>query len=489
MGNYLAFDLGAESCRAMLGILDDNNKLQINQLHRSSNGMISVRGNLHWDILGMYREMLTGLNAAATHCGDTAESIGIDTWGVDFSLFDNQGILIGNPIAYRDHRRLLAMNELLSKITREKLYELTASQTSYVNTIFGLYALANEKSRQLEIAKDLLFIPDIFNYFLTGNKSTEFTFATTSQLYNIRTNSWEKEIFSQIGISADIMQKVIRHGTVIGMVGPEIRQETGINEIPVIAVGSHDTASAVAACPLQGDNAAYISSGTWSLMGIESKVPIISEAAFKHNFTNEGGICDTFRVLKNLTGLWLLQEYRREEIKIQDYSYAELSNMGMNTTSNGSVIDSNATDFIKPESMSQAIADYCLSKGQPVPQSTGEFVRIILESLALSYRYTLGQLEEISGRKITQINIIGGGSQNQALCRFAADCTGLPVFAGPVEATAIGNILVQAMAMGRIQSHNELREIVKHSFPLITYEPQHTAYWDESYARFLRIKS
>jgi sugar (pentulose or hexulose) kinase len=321
MGNYLAFDLGAESCRAIIGNLDDNNKLQIKQLHRSPNGMINVRGTLHWDIIGIYREMLTGLNIAAAQCGDTTESIGIDTWGVDFGLFDNQGKLIGNPVAYRDRRRVMAVDEFLSKISREKLYELTASQTSFVNTIFELYALDKEKSPQLGIARDLLFIPDIFNYFLTGQKSTEFTFATTSQLYNIRTRSWEKEIFTQLGISIDIMQKVIRHGTVVGMVEPEICKETGLNEIPVIAVGSHDTASAVAACPLPGDNAAYISSGTWSLMGIESKNPIISETAFKYNFTNEGGICSTFRVLKNLTGLWLLQEYRREEEKIQEYSY------------------------------------------------------------------------------------------------------------------------------------------------------------------------
>ena len=489
MGNYLAFDLGAESCRAMLGSLDDNNKLQIKQLHRSPNGMINIRGGLYWDILGMYREILAGLNAAVGQCGNITESIGIDTWAVDFGLFDNQGMLIGNPVAYRDRHRLLAMDEFLTKVTREKLYELTASQTSYVNTIFELYALVRDKSPQLSIARDLLFMPDIFNYFLTGKKFTEFTLATTSQLFNIRTNSWEKEIFASLGVSIDIMQEVVKHGTVIGLVEPEICKETGLDKIPVIAVGSHDTASAVAACPLPGDNAAYISSGTWSLMGIESKIPIISDAAFKYNFTNEGGICDTFRVLKNLTGLWLLQEYRREEVKIQECSYAELSNIGMNTASVGSVIDPDSPEFIKPESMARAIADYCQSKGQPGPQNPGEFVRIILESLALAYRYTLGQLEEISGRKITQINIIGGGSQNQALCQFAADCTGLPVYAGPVEATAIGNILVQAMALGKVKSHHELREIVQRSFPLIVYEPQHTAYWDENYARFLRIKS
>jgi rhamnulokinase len=225
------------------------------------------------------------------------------------------------------------------------------------------------------------------------------------------------------------------------------------------------------------------------LIGIESKKPIISDDAFKYNITNEGGICGTFRVLKNLTALWLLQEYRREEAKTQEYSYAELSNIGMNTASIRSVIDPDAPQFIKPESMSCAIADYCQSTGQPVPQSIGEFVRIILESLALAYRSTLSQLEEISGRKITQLNIIGGGSQNQVLCQFAADATGLPVYAGPVEATAIGNILVQAMALGKVKSHNELRDIVKRSFPLISYEPQHTAYWDEMYAHFLKIKS
>jgi rhamnulokinase len=284
------------------------------------------------------------------------------------------------------------------------------------------------------------------------------------------------------------MQKVVRHGTVIGMVEPEIRKETGLNETPVLAVGSHDTASAVAACPLASENAAYISSGTWSLMGIETKKPIISEKASKYNFTNEGGICDTYRVLKNISGLWLLQEYKREEAKIQDFSYAELSEMGRNAVSTSAVIDPDAPDFIKPESMSRAIADFCRAHGQPVPQSVGEYVRLILESLALDYRYVQKQIEEISGRRITQINIIGGGSQNAVLCQFAADATGLPVFAGPVEATAIGNILVQAMAPGTIKSHPELRDIVKQSFPLVAYEPHRTGNWDEHYARFLRIK-
>ncbi len=488
MGKYLAFDLGAESGRAMLGTLDENKKLQLQQLHRFPNGMINIRGVLHWDVIGMYREMLTGITATVAQNTGKIDSIGFDTWGVDFGLFDGNGFLIGDPIAYRDSRRLPARDKFLTKMTREKLYELTSIQLQYFNTVFELYAMSLEKNPQLEIAKDLLFIPDIFNYFFTGKKATEFSFATTTQLYNIRTDAWEKKIFTQIGIPIDIMQKVVRHGTVIGMVEPEIRKETGLNETPVLAVGSHDTASAVAACPLAGENAAYISSGTWSLMGIETKKPIISEKASKYNFTNEGGICDTYRVLKNISGLWLLQEYKREEAKIQDYSYAALSEMGRSATSTGAVIDPDAPDFIKPESMSRAIADFCLAHSQPVPQNVGEYVRLILESLALDYRYVQKQIEEISGRRITQINIIGGGSQNTVLCQFAADATGLPVFAGPVEATAIGNILVQAMALGSIKSHPELREIVKQSFPLVAYEPHRTGNWDERYARFLQIK-
>ena len=395
---------------------------RLQQLHRFPNGMINVRGVLHWDVIGMYREMLTGITAAVAQNTGKIDSIGFDTWGVDFGLFDGNGFLIGDPIAYRDSRRLPARDKFLTKMTREKLYELTSIQLQYFNTVFELYAMSLEKNPQLEIAKDLLFMPDIFNYFFTGKKATEFSFATTTQLYNIRTDAWEKKIFAQIGIPMDIMQKVVRHGTVIGMVEPEIRKETGLNETPVLAVGSHDTASAVAACPLNSETAAYISSGTWSLMGIETKKPIISEKAFKYNFTNEGGICDTYRVLKNISGLWLLQEYKREEAKIQDYSYAELSEMGRNAASTGAVIDPDAPDFIKPESMSRAIADFCRAHGQPVPQSVGEYVRLILESLALDYRYVQKQIEEISGRKITQINIIGGGSQNHGALPIRGGC-------------------------------------------------------------------
>lgn len=279
------------------------------------------------------------------------------------------------------------------------------------------------------------------------------------------------------------------HGTVIGTIESSVCKKTGLKKTPVIAVASHDTASAVAACPLEGEKSAYISSGTWSLMGIESRKPIINSKTLKYNFTNEGGICNTFRILKNLTGLWLLQEYRKESQDTQKYDYAGLSEIALNTPSIGSVIDPDAPQFIKPESMSRAIAEYCQATGQIIPQNTGEFVRIILESLALAYCHTLMQLEEVSGRKINRLNIIGGGSQNKVLCQFTADAIGLPVFAGPVEATAIGNILVQAMASGRFKSHADLRDIVKNSFPLTLYEPNHAGNWDEMYTRFLKIKN
>jgi rhamnulokinase len=489
VGQYLAFDLGAESSRVIFGNLDDNGKLSIELLHRSPNSMIDVRGRLCWEIHGMWRDMLQGIGICVSQGKINPDSIGIDTWGVDFGLFDQQGTMIGNPVAYRDRRRRLSMERLLNVIPKKRLYELTGIQITFVNSIFELYSLTREKSPQLNITKDLLFIPDIFNYFLTGQKKTEYTFATTSQLYNTRKGCWENEIFERIGISRSIMQEVVPHGTIIGTVIPSVCKETGLKKTPVIAVASHDTASAVAACPLESEIAAYISSGTWSLMGIESRKPIINSKTLKYNLTNEGGICNTFRILKNLTGLWLLQEYRKESQDTQKYDYTGLSDIALNTPSIGSVIDSDAPEFIKPQSISRAIVKYCYSTGQTTPQNTGEFVRVILESLALAYRHTLHQLKEVSGRKIKQLNIIGGGSQNKVLCQFTADATGLPVYAGPVEATAIGNLLVQAMALGEIESHTELRDIVRRSFPSILYEPKQPGSWDDIYARFLQIKN
>jgi len=482
---YLAFDLGAESGRAILGRLDDTGRLQLSHLHRFPNRMINVLGNLHWDVLGLYAEMLEGMRICATSYTPSPMSIGVDTWGVDFALFDAQGVLIGAPFAYRDRRTQGAREELFSKIPRERLYQLTGIQFLPTNTIFQLYSMVRNKSPQLKIASDLLFMPDIFNYFFTGIKKTEFTFATTSQLYNPRTGCWESEIFKQLTVPESIMQEIVQPGTIIGELNENASTQTGLKGIPVIAVASHDTGSAVAAVPALGKNFAYISSGTWSLMGIESQSPIIDE---KYNFANEGGVRGTFRVLKNITGLWLLHQCRKEWVGTREYSYAELIKMAENANPFVSIIDPDRPEFSHPADMPQAIKEFCRRANQPVPQDIGQFVRIILESLALAYRYTLGKLQEISGRDIEQIHIVGGGAQNNLLCQFTANATGLPVYAGPVEATAIGNILVQAMAFGRISSLEELRETVRRSFGLKRYEPQHVLDWDGAYERFLKLK-
>lgn len=485
--HYLAFDLGAESGRAILGILDDAGRLQISELHRFPNGMINVLGNLHWDVLGQYQELLEGMRISA---GQTSSpvSIGVDTWGVDFALLDARGILIGAPFTYRDRRTDGAIEGFFSRMPKERLYQLTGIQFLPFNTLFQLYSMVRDKSPQLEIASDLLFIPDIFNYFLTGTKKSEFTFATTSQLYNPRTGSWDNEVFEQLGVSKDIMQEIVEPGTIVGELTENISVQTGLKEIPVVAVASHDTASAVAAVPASGENFVYISSGTWSLMGIESRTPIINEKTLEYNIANEGGVCGTFRVLKDIAGLWFLQECRKEWAKTREYSYSELIKMAENSAPCETVIDPDWPEFLNPPSMLLAIGEFCRMTGQPVPQDTGELVQIILHSLALAYRHTLQQLKEVSGRDIEQIHIIGGGSQNPLLCQFAADATGLPVYAGPAEATAIGNILVQAIAFGRISSLEELREVVRRSFSVRFYEPQRTFDWDERYERFLKLK-
>lgn len=329
---YLAFDLGAESGRAILGKLDDAGCLQLNELHRFPNRLVNVLGNLHRDVLGLYTEMLEGMRICATSYTPSPMSIGVDTWGVDFGLLDARGVLIRMPfpLAYWDRRSRGVREEFFLKMPWERLYQLTGIQFLPMNTIFRLYSMVRDKSPQLEIASDLLFMPDIFNYFFTGVKKTEFTVATTSQLYNPRTGCWESEIFKQLTVPESIMQEIIQPGTIIGELTENVSAQTGLKGTPVIATASHDTGSAVAAIPALDKNFAYISSGTWSLMGIESQSPIMDE---KYNFANEGGVCGTFRVLKNLTGMWLLQQCRKQWLSIQEYSYAELVKMAENAKS------------------------------------------------------------------------------------------------------------------------------------------------------------
>jgi rhamnulokinase len=376
------------------------------------------------------------------------------------------------------------MEEVFRTIPRCRMYELTGIQFLPINTVFQLYAMVQDHSPQLEHARDLLFIPDLFNYFLTGRRTSDSTFATTSQLLNPHSQSWEVEIFRKLGLPASLMQEIVGPGTVLGELTGELEEHTGLGPVPVVAVATHDTASAVAAVPTWGEDFAYISSGTWSLVGIELPEPIINEGARECNFTNEGGVGNRVRFLKNGMGLWLLQECRKAWARGRQYSYEQLVREAEEAPAFQSLIDPDCLDFLCPADMPGAIADFCSRTGQPVPESPGQFVRCVLESLALAYRRTLEQLRTITGRRIERVHVIGGGAQNELLCRFTAQAAGVPVYAGPSEATAVGNLLMQAMALGRISSLEELRRIVRDSFELALYEPQESSEWQGAFEEF-----
>ncbi len=478
--NILAVDLGAESGRAILGTIEDG-QLRIREITRFPNRMVQVSGGLHWDVINLCEEITNSLKACR---GEELESIGLDTWGVDFALLDRDGEFLGLPYTYRDSRTEGIMEEFFTLIPQKQVYQLTGIQFLQFNTLFQLFAMARENSPLLKKAQDLLFIPDIFNYLLTGEKKTEFSIATTSQLYNPRKKDWDEELFAALGISRDIMQQIIPPGTVIGGISRDIRRKTGLQKLSVVAPATHDTGSAVAAVPATGRDWAFISSGTWSLMGIETCEPIITDKARDFNFTNEGGVGGTFRFLKNIMGLWLVQRCRNA---LGSYTYEDLMRLAADAAPFKSIINPDGTEFFNPPDMTEAVRRFCRESGQPVPESPGEIVRCILESLALQYRRVLNQLHEVQSRRINVINIVGGGVNNKLLCQFAADATGLPVIAGPVEAAAVGNILTQALALGYVGSIAEVRDIVRRSFELLRYEPRQTGLWDEAYQRFQNI--
>jgi len=484
--SFLAFDLGAESGRAILGSLE-NKHLHIKETSRFPNEMVSIRGSLHWNIFSLFEEMKKCLKACALNTIDQPESIAVDTWGVDFAILAHDGSILGLPYAYRDSRTKGAMEEFFELVSRERIYKLTGIQFIQFNSLFQLYVMKRGNSPLLGITDSLLFMPDVFNYLFTGEKRTEFTYATTSQLYNPRKKEWAEELFKALGISRTIMQEIVASGTIIGNLNKEICQETGINQMPVIAVASHDTGSAVAAVPAEGKDWVYISSGTWSLMGVETKNPIITDQSRDLNFTNEGGVEGTFRFLKNITGLWLLQECRKTWLLERNHSYEELIQASILAAPFRAFIDPDWDEFLNPQNMPLAIKKSCEKTGQEIPDNPASIVRCILESLALKYRFVLDQLKQIYLHPINRIHIIGGGAFNQLLCQFTANATGLQVIAGPIEATAIGNILVQALSLGYIDSLTEMRKIIQNSFELARYKPDKTAEWDSAYERFRNI--
>jgi len=479
---YLALDVGAESGRGALGRFDGN-KLTLEEVHRFPNGPVRLLDRIHWNVLSLFGNLKEAVAAAVSQAGGI-DSIGVDTWGVDFALLAKDGSLLGNPVHYRDARTDGMMEKAFAAVPKEEIFRHTGLQFMQINTIFQLYSMVLENSPLLKAADKMLMMSSFFNFLFTGREADEYTIASTSQLMDPRTGSWAKPLFDKLDIPFAIAPEIMNPGQVIGNVRPDIAEEAGSDAIPVVAVGSHDTASAVAAVPAEGGNWCYISCGTWSLMGVESPGPIINDKTLAYNFTNEGGVGGTIRYLKNIMGLWLVQECKRQWAKEgQDLSYAEITRMAAESEPMRSFVDCNSDDFLAPGDMPSRIAEFCRETGQKPPESKGQLVRCALESLALTYRKTLAELEDVTGSRIDVVHIVGGGTQNELLCRFAADACNRPVVAGPVEATAIGNVLMQAVALGDLASTAELREVVRNSFSPVRYEPKNTAAWDDAAAK------
>ncbi len=482
--NYLAFDLGAESGRAILGTLEDK-KLTMEVLHRFPNGMLEVQGHYYWDIYRIFDELRNALinfyKAGNVH----PNSIAVDTWGVDFALADRKGNLIGLPYAYRDSRTDGMMDEVFQVLPKSYLYEKTGIAFWQFNSLYQLYAMQREQSPRLEIADRLLFIPDCIHYLFCGVMKTERSFASTSQLYNPVEDRWEASIFDRLGLPLHIMNKLVPSGTLLGKVNDPLTLAAGLKGTEVIAVATHDTASAYAAVPADTDHWVCISSGTWSLMGMESANPIINEKALEYNFTNEAGVDQTTRFLKNIMGLWLLQGCRKAWAEQgKEYSYPDLVEAAREAEAFKILVDPDWQGFYNPDNMLEAIDTFCFETGQEKPESTGSYVRCVMDSLALKYKQVYEQLREVSGKELPVIHIIGGGSRNQELCQYTADATGARVFAGPAEATAIGNLLIQARTLGDVSDLEELRSIVRNSFEIKEYEPRDTEEWDKAFEKF-----
>jgi len=482
----LAFDLGAESGRGVLGLFDGT-RLRLEVVHRFPNVPVHLLDGLHWNVLSLYHEMLVGLRKCAAEHG-SPDSLGVDTWGVDFALLGRGGVLLGNPRHYRDPHTEGIMEQAFARVPAAEIFRQTGIQFMRFNTLFQLLALQEARSPLLDVAETLLFMPDLFHYFFTGLKVNELTDASTSQMLDPATRSWAFGLVQSFGLPVGLLANLVQPGTVLGPLRSGVAQDTGATSMPVIAPASHDTGSAVAAVPASGPSWAYISSGTWSLMGVELPAPLVNDQARTYNFTNELGVGGTVRFLKNIMGLWLVQECRRcWERAGQVYDYGELMRLAEAAPAFVSLVNPDHSSFILPPSMPQALADFCRRTEQPIPADAGATVRCALGSLALCYRHVLERLEELVGRKLEVIHVVGGGSQNALLCQLTADACNRPVVAGPVEATAIGNVLVQAVGLGLLGSLAEAREVVRRSFEVRTFIPQRPEDCHGPYARFVKL--
>ena len=507
----VAIDLGAESGRVIVGVLTDG-RLRLEELHRFRHEPVWLPTGLHWDTTGIWREIVTGLRAAASWAvaeGVELATVGADTWGVDWALVDQAGEVCGLPHAYRDPRNPAAHDEVVAKLGTERIYQTTGIQFMVLNTLYSLYAQKLSDPGMLEAAERLLFMPDLVHYWLSGEQAVEATIASTSQMVNCHTGDWAREMLDELGLPTRLLAPTVPPGSVIGTLREALAAETGLPAgMQVVAPGSHDTASAVAAVPAvyEGDSPlfsstagetdaaarekgtvpwCYLSSGTWSLLGAELAGPCVSAAAQEAMFTNELGVCGTTRFLKNIPGLWLVQECRRDLARQgQEMEYPELARLAGEAEPFRTLVDPAHESFQTPGGMLEKMAAAVWPTGQPVPETPGQFVRCALESLALAYREKLAMLESILGRTFEVIHIVGGGGKNTLLSQMTADATGRRVIVGPYEATAMGNALVQMMATGAVADLAELRAIVARSTDLVTYEPEDTAQWDAAYERY-----
>ena len=484
---FFAVDLGATSGRTIIGTLADG-KVRLEELTRFPNNLIETGGHFYWDIYALYFEIIKGLKAAVRR-GLQVESIGIDTWGVDFVCVGDDGALLRNPLSYRDPHTFGAMEEYFANaVPKEDVYKATGIQFMNFNSLFQLYVMKRDGNTALKHAEKILFVPDALSWMLTGEEVCEYTIASTSQLLNPVTKELDARLLSSLGLGRDLFGRMVMPGTRIGTLTEEVQKMTGLGPVPVIAVAGHDTASAVAAVPAKDEHFAYLSSGTWSLMGIETKEPIINNVSYERNFTNEGGVEGTTRFLKNICGMWLLERCRKEWGDDAPADYGVLLSEAMKVPAFQSLINPDNPVFANPVDMQGAIKEYCRATGQHVPEGYAEICRCIFESLALRYRQVAGYLKEMASFPIDTLHIIGGGSLNEYLNQFTANATGLTVLAGPQECTALGNIMLQAKAAGAVGGIFDMRRIIAESVTMKRYEPQDKALWDEAYEKFKELK-
>lgn len=482
--NFFAVDLGATSGRTILGSLVDG-KLVQRELTRFPNPIIETGGHFFWDIYALYNEVVRGLKVVATE-GIEIASIGIDTWGVDFVMIGKDGGVLRNPYCYRDPHTDGAMEEFFKRVPKEKVYEKTGIQFMQFNSLFQLATLKRNHDSALEAADKILFVPDALTYMLTGEAVCEYTILSTSQLLDPRTKRMDPELLEAVGLKENQFGRYVQPGEVVGHLSAEVQKMTGLGAVPVVAVAGHDTGSAVAAVPAENERFAYLSCGTWSLLGVETKDAIINEQSYANNFTNEGGIEGTTRFLKNICGMWLLERCRKEWTDAPA-DVNQINQDSMEAEAFRSFIFPDAPDFANPVSMLEAIQNYCRKTGQPVPEDYRAMARCIFESLAMRYRQVLGYLKEMAPFPIEKLHVIGGGSRNGYLMQMAANSIGMPVVTGPVEGTAIGNIMLQAKAAGVVSDMFEMRGIIADSIETKTYLPQETERWEKAYAEYEKV--